>query len=130
VIATTTTSTDAVPLLEAILNLTTFHRVHEKFYSSSPREIAHLIGDLRSFAEDFARTGEWLSTAMQASWDMAAALVDIDELVGVLGERHWIIANDWQAANISSLIARLLTRAADMLDRIDFSPAALRRDLR
>src|SRR5947208_12620934 len=28
------------PLLEAVLNLTRFHRDHEKFYSSSPREMA------------------------------------------------------------------------------------------
>jgi hypothetical protein len=180
----------ASPLLTAILNLSTFHREHEKFYASSPRELAvtlqrhartlqaladrwslaspsnrpalspfegaedlnaaaalqldgvlfmegegepteisHLIRDLRTTADDFAATGEWLANAMQASWDLAAALVDIDELADVLGERHRIIANDWQAAAMNSLMARLLHRAAEMLDHIDFTPAAVRRDL-
>jgi hypothetical protein len=178
------------PLLEAILNLARFHREHERFYASSPRELAvrlqrhartllaladhwstaepstrtpfspyegaedlndpaalqlegvlfmegegqpaeigHLIRDLRATAEDYVATGEWLANAMQASWDVAAALLDVGELADVLGERHRIIANDWQAASMSSLVARLLQRAADILDRVDFAPAALRADL-
>jgi len=178
------------PLLEAILNLSRYHREHERFYASSPRELAvrlqrhartllaladhwatvdpstrtplspfegaddlnhpsalqldgvlfmegegepaeitQLIRDLRAAAEDYVGTGEWLADAMQASWDVAAALVDMDELVDVLGERHRIIANDWQAAGLSSLVAKLLHRAADILDRVDFTPAALRADL-
>ena len=28
---------DAAPLLDAVLNLSHFHREHEKFYASSPR---------------------------------------------------------------------------------------------
>ena len=94
-----------------------------------PAEITHLIRDLRATAEDYVATGEWLSQAMQASWDMATALLDIDELAGEIGDRHRIIANDWQAAGMSSLIARLLHRAADVLDRVDFAPTSLRADL-
>jgi len=94
-----------------------------------PSEIARLIRDLRAAADDFTATGRWLADAMQASWGLAAALVDIDDLADVLGERHRIIANDWQAAHMSSLAARLLRRAAEMLDHVDFTPAALRRDL-
>jgi hypothetical protein len=183
-------TTASSPLLEAILNLSRFHREHEKFYASSPRELAvrlqrhartllaladhwstaeastrtpfspyegaedlnhpvalqlegvlfmegegrpteitNLIRDLRATAEDYAGTGEWLASAMQASWDMAATLLDIDELADVLGDRHRIIANDWRAATMSTLIARLLNRAADILDTVDFTPAALRADL-
>jgi hypothetical protein len=178
------------PLLEAALNLSRFHREHEKFYASFPREravslqrdartlhaladtwsqaapstapplspyagaedlndpaalqlegvlfmegegrpaeLANLIRDVRTSAEDFSSTGEWLANAMQASWDIAAALVEIPGLEDLLGDRHRIIANDWLASNMSSLIARLLIRAADLLDRIDFAPAALRADL-
>ena len=178
------------PLLEAVLNLAKFHRDHEKFYSSSPREqavvlqrhartlqaladrwttvepstrtvlspfegaedlnapdaiqldgvlflegegeppeITHLIRDLRTLADDAQASGEWLAAAMQASWDMATALVAIDELADVMGERHRIIANDWQAAHLTTLAGRLLLRAAEMLERVDFSPAALRADL-
>lgn len=94
-----------------------------------PAEITRLKRDLREAAEDLAGTGEWLATAMQASWDVAAALLTIPELADLLGERHRIIANDWQASGMSALAGRILVRAADVLDQVDFSPAALRADL-
>lgn len=180
----------AAPLLSAILNLSTFHREHEKFYASAPREAAvrlqrHartlqaladawsvatpsartplspfegaedlnapvalqldgvlfmegegrpaeltlLIRDLRETASDQRSTGEWLSAAMGASWDVAAALLEVDGLADLLGERHRIIANDWQAAHMNEVMSRLLDRAADILDTVDFAPAALRADL-
>ena len=87
-----------------------------------PAELTHLIRDLRTTADEYAGTGEWLADAMQASWDVAAALVDVAGLEDVLGDRHRIIANDWLAANMSSLIAASLVRAADILDDIDFAP--------
>lgn len=185
---TTTSITDS--LLETILNLSRFHREHEKFYASAPRErgvilqrhartlhaladrwssaapstatplspyacaddlndpvalqlegvlfmegegkpaeLASLIRSLRTTAEDYAGTGDWLAHAMQASWDIAAALVDIPGLEDLLGDRHRIIANDWLAANTSALIAKQLARAADILDNVDYTPAALRADL-
>jgi hypothetical protein len=185
------TEADRPPtLLDAVLNLSRFHREHEKFYASSPREravslqrhartlhaladhwasavpsiapplspyagaedlndpaalqlegvlfmegegepaeLTHLIRDLRTTAEDSLGTGEWLGNAMQASWDIAAALADIPGLEDLLGDRHRIIANDWLAANMSSLIGRQLRRAADLLDKVDYAPAALRADL-
>jgi hypothetical protein len=177
-------------LLEAITNLSRYHREHEKFYASAPREqalllqrharallaladrwnvadvqhrspfspfegapdlnaavatqldgvlfmegegeppeLVHLKRDLRTLADDAAAIGEWLAAAMQASWAMAESLLDVDELRAVLGERHRIIANDWQASGLSALAARLVDRAVDILDRIDFSPGALRADL-
>jgi len=180
----------ANPLLTAVLNLSKFHRDHEKYYSSSPREqavvlqrhartlqaladrwstanpaqrqvlspyeaaedlnaadavqldgvlflegegrppeITKLIRDLRTLAEDALATGEWLATAMQESWKMAAALVPFDGLADVLGERHRIIANDWQAANLTTLVGRILQRAAELLDGVDLTPAAVRADL-
>jgi hypothetical protein len=66
---------------------------------------------------------------MQSSWSVASALLDIEELADFLGERHRIIANDWQAAHMCVLTAMLLDRAVDVLDRVDFAPAALRADL-
>ena len=181
---------DLAPLLTAMLNMTAFHREHEKFYSSAPREqavvlqrhsrtlhaladqwtttapstatafspyegapdlnaaaalqldgvlfmegegepgeITHLKRDLRTFADDASGAGEWLATAMESSWDMATTLLDIDELADMLGERHRIIANNWQGASMMSLAARILLRAAELLDRVDFAPAALRADL-
>lgn len=181
---------DLTPLLTAMLNMTAFHREHEKFYSSAPREqavvlqrhsrtlhtladqwtstapatatpfspyegapdlntaaalqldgvlfmegegepgeIRHLKRDLRMFADDASGAGEWLATAMQSSWDVAVILLDIDDLADMLGERHRIIANNWQGASMMSLAARILLRAADLLDRVDFAPAAVRADL-
>jgi len=187
---TSTAPAGTLPLLQAILNLSKFHREHEKFYASSPREFAvtlqrharslqaladqwtvtapptraplspyegaedlnsavaiqldgvlfmegegrpaeitRLIGDLRAAAHNQRATGEWLGTAMQASWDMAAALIGVDGLADLLGERHRIIAKDWQAAHMNTLVSHLLDRAADILEQIDFTPKALRADL-
>ena len=181
---------DNTALLGAMMNLTRFHRDHEKFYASSPREFAvtlqrhartlqaladqwstteastravispyegaedlnssaalqldgvlflegegrpaeigHLIRDLRNAAEDQKATGEWLAKAMESSWAVAAALIEIDGLADMLGERHRIIANDWQAATMNSVQSHLMDRAADILERVDFTPAALRADL-
>ena len=178
------------PLLEAILNLSRFHKEHERFYSTSPletavrlqrharalqaladrwtaadpespsalspyegaedlnseaavaldgvlflegegrpAEITGMIGELRADADGFAGIGAWLDKAMQSSWNMAAALLDIDGLADVMGERHRIISNDWMAAHMQALIAELLVRAAQMLERLDLTPAALRADL-
>lgn len=186
----TTSTQGTAALLEAMMNLTKFHREHEKFYASSPREfavtlqrharslqaladqwstteastravlspyegaedlnspaalqldgvlflegegrpaeISHLIRDLRNAAEDQKATGEWLAKAMESSWAVAAALIEIDGLADMLGERHRIIANDWQAAHMSTLTGRLLLRATEVLDHVDFTPAALRADL-
>ena len=66
---------------------------------------------------------------MAGTWDEGKALIDFPELADLLVERHRIIANDWQAAEMSRLAGRLLTRASDIFDKVDFSPAALRHDL-
>jgi hypothetical protein len=94
-----------------------------------PAEIGRLKRDLRAVAEDSLATGQWLAAAMQASWEVATALLDIPELADLLGERHRIIANDWQAAHMSTLTGQLLVRSAEILDRVDFTPATLRADL-
>ena len=60
---------------------------------------------------------------MESSWAVAAVLFDIDDLADLLGERHRIIANNWQGASIVGLAGRILARAADLLDRIDFAPS-------
>ena len=182
--------TDESALLHAILNLSRFHREHEKFYASAPRqqavllqrhartlcaladrwetatpavrdvfspfegaedlndpaalqldgvlfmegegepaEIARIKRDLRSIGDEETATGEWLTGAMAASWEMAASLLGVAELAGLFGDRHRIIANDWQAAEMSLLAGRLLHRAADLLEVVEFTPAALRHDL-
>jgi hypothetical protein len=130
---------DAV--LEAALNLSRFHREHERFYAASPleravrlhrharallaladrwttvepsthpapspyagaedlnseaataldgvlflegegrpAELTAMIAELRADAEGFASGGDWLAKAMQASWNVAATLLEVDGL--------------------------------------------------
>ena len=184
------TDVDVLQLLDAMLNMTAFHREHEKFYSSSPREqavvlqrhsrtlhaladrwmvtdastrsvlspyegsddlndnaaiqldgvlfmegegepseITRLKRDLRSCADDSTAAGEWLSTAMQSAWAIVPALFEIGELADLLGERHRIITNNWRGASTVTVVGTILSRAADLLDHVDFTPAALRADL-
>jgi hypothetical protein len=94
-----------------------------------PAELTAMIGELRVYADTFAGGGEWLANAMAASWQVAASMLQFDELADVMGERHRIISNDWLAAHMQSLIGTLLARAADMLEQIDLTPASLRADL-
>jgi hypothetical protein len=185
-----TSSNTHAPLLDAMLNLTRFHRDHEKYYAVAPRETAvvlqrhartlqaladrwttaapqrrsflspfegaedlndatatqldgvlfmegeqrpvevtALIAELRVVGEGQGRAGDWLTSAMEASWAMAETLLEIPELADLLGERHRIIANDWQAAELSRLTGRVLERAAEVLERVDYAPEALRVDL-
>jgi hypothetical protein len=94
-----------------------------------PAEISTMIGELRSDADRFTGGGNWLAAAMDSSWQMAAVTLEIDGLADVMGERHRIISNDWLAAHMQTLTGMLLTRAAEMLELLDLTPAAVRADL-
>jgi hypothetical protein len=94
-----------------------------------PAEITRMKRDLETMASDAEETGAWLSQAMEQAWQMVGALASYPALADLLGERHRIIANDWQAASISSLVGRLVSRSLELLATIDFRPAALREDL-
>jgi hypothetical protein len=50
---------------------------------------------------------------MESSWDVARALLDIDGLSELLGERQCIIANNWQGAARMSLAGRMLHRDSE-----------------
>ena len=182
--------TEPDPLLELAVNLSRYHREHEKFYSAEPLEEAVFLQQtsrtLKALAERWStveplaeppgaplagapdlndpratetsgvlfmegqkepaeiagikeeltrragahrQTGEWLEQAMGSAWGMAEALLAYPDLADLLGERHRIIASDWRAAWIAQLVAHQLSRARLILERIDFSPAALRADL-
>jgi hypothetical protein len=186
-----TTPVSGDPLIESALNLSRFHREHEKYYSAAPlddavglqrtslslmalaerwsraeaggrsaaspfagaedlnderaietagilfmegegepAEIARIKRDLRAAAASHEEGGVWLAAAMEQAWAVAAQLTRYPQLADLLGERHRIIANDWQSAELQRLIGRLLARGADLLDALDFTPAALREDLR
>ena len=94
-----------------------------------PAEIATLKRDLQAMGASFGEGGEWLSKAMRGAWEEARPLLQIPALADVLGERHRIIANDWLSANMQSLISLLIGRALEILERVKFSPPAVRADL-
>ena len=94
-----------------------------------PSEIVHLKRDLRALSETFGESGQWLATAMQSIWQSQLPLLQVPSLASVLGERHRIIMNDWQSAHLQSLIAMVIKRALEILDRVDFAPPAIRADL-
>jgi hypothetical protein len=94
-----------------------------------PVEISRIKRDLHTLADDFIETGTWLATAMEMTWEAATALIGYPQLADLLGDRHRIIANDWQAASMSILAGRLLHRGVDLLDAVDFRPPAVRADL-
>jgi hypothetical protein len=94
-----------------------------------PTEISQLKRKMKNVSEDFEKAGDWLSKAMENSWEAAINLIQIPTLEDVLGERHRIIINDWQAAYLSTLVSKLIERALLILGQIDFNPKAIRRDI-
>ncbi len=94
-----------------------------------PAEIVALRRDLSSAATELEATAKWLGDAMTASWQVVGSLAEYPGLADVLGERHRIVANDWQSSSLQALCARLLERAEELLEHVDFSPAAVRADL-
>jgi hypothetical protein len=94
-----------------------------------PAEIGRIKSELEAIAAGSEQAGSWLAAAMEASWAMAEALLAYPQLADLLGERHRIIGNNWQNARTAQLIAQYLRRAVNVLERIDFTPAGLRKDL-
>lgn len=94
-----------------------------------PAEIGRIKRELATQADDHEQTGAWLGEAMQSTWKSAGALLRIEPLADLLGERHRVIAANWQNAALSTIIAALLRRANEILDLIEFTPPALRDDL-
>ena len=94
-----------------------------------PAEITRIKSELETLAASSEQSGSWLASAMEASWTMAEALLSYPELADLLAERHKIIGNNWQNASTAQLIARYLRRAVSIMQQVDFTPSALRKDL-
>jgi hypothetical protein len=92
-------------------------------------ELACIVRELRLIGEESVATGEWMTGAMATAWQAAAAMLDIGALADLLGERHRVIVNDWQAAALTTVVGHLLDRAAQVLCRLDPTPAGVRADL-
>ena len=94
-----------------------------------PAEITRIKAELQAMAASSEQGGIWLAAAMEASWAMAEAPLSYPQLADLLAERHQIIGNNWRNAATAQLIAQYLRRAVAIMERVDFSPAALRQDL-
>jgi hypothetical protein len=94
-----------------------------------PAEITRIKAELGTIAANSEKSGSWLAAAMEASWGMAETLLSYPQLADLLAERHKIIGNNWRNAATAQFIARCLRRAIAIMDRVDFSPPALRKDL-
>jgi hypothetical protein len=94
-----------------------------------PVELKRYIRDAKTLADDFMETGTWLSSAMEQSWKSAIPLIKIPPFASVLGERHRIILNDWEAAKLSQLVAELIFRSIEILESLEFTKDAVRKDL-
>jgi hypothetical protein len=94
-----------------------------------PAEIHRIKSEIETIAAASEQTGTWLAAAMETSWNMAEALLAYRQLADLLAERHKIIGNNWQNACTAQLIARYLRRAVTVMEQVDFSPPALRKDL-
>ncbi|MET9887342.1 hypothetical protein ABZZ20_30235 [Streptomyces sp. NPDC006430] len=95
-----------------------------------PAELQRMKHEVATLADETESGAAWLARSMEQAWEIAGTLAAYSALADLLGERHRIIANDWQSADMQALVARLLRRALDLLARVDFSPTALRADLR
>ncbi len=93
-----------------------------------PAEIARLIGDLRVLADDALAVGARLATG-QVVQDTAVARVTVEARTEATGRQHDVIGDDGRAAEVATLAGRLLLRAAELLERVELTPAALRADL-
>ena len=94
-----------------------------------PVELKRYIRDTKTLADDFMETGAWLSSAMEQSWKSAIPLTKVPPFASVLGERHRIIVNDWQAAKLSQLVAELIYRSIEIIESLEFTKDAVRKDL-
>jgi len=135
--------------LDAILDLSHYHRAHESFYSRAPLEVAARLQTasraLKGLALRWnlppvsATANETAPRGVPARYTGCEDLNDpvATETLGIrfmegeaLGDRHRIIVNNWQLAANSILIARILRRAIRLLAANELTAAAIRADPR
>jgi hypothetical protein len=92
-----------------------------------PAEIRTLKAKLRGLSFGLTSTGQWLGEKMDAAWEREAVLLT-PELIDAAVPRFQTILTNWRGARDTLLVGKLFALAVDCLDRIDYAPAALRRD--
>ena len=95
-----------------------------------PAEITRMKSSSTPWRPPAEQTCSWLATAMRCFLGHGGSrCCRTRRLADLLAERHKIIGNNWQNASTAQLIARYLRRAVSIMERVDFSPAGLRKDL-
>jgi len=94
-----------------------------------PAELRRIKALLHERSVQCQDVGSWLAEAMTESWQAASALLPVRPLADLLGDRHRIIANNSLAASMSRLAGQCLGRAAELLEAVELTPAAIRADL-
>jgi len=92
-----------------------------------PSEIRTLKLRLRGMAMGMQGVGQWLADKMDAAWERESVLLD-PELIDAAWPRFQTIVTNWRGSRKTLLVGKLLALVVDCLDKIDFTPAAIRRD--
>lgn len=93
-----------------------------------PSEIRAMKGKLQGLARAWTDMGGWLAGKMEAAWQREQVVFGAS-LGDVAQARFSITVTNWRGAREMQLAGRLLKRVLDVLQTIDFSPAALRANL-
>lgn len=103
------------PLLEVAANLARFHREHERYYSEAP---LHEAIKLQRTSRALKALAERWSESQSLEHPFPVPLAGANDL------------NDDRAIETLGIVTgHIVERAIDILDRIDFSPVAIREDL-
>lgn len=94
---------------------------------AEPAEIRGLKAKLRGQAMAMQAAGQWLAEKMDAAWERES-VVFTPELIDAAWPRYATIVTNWRGSRDMVLTGKLLQLAVECLDRIDFTPAAIRGD--
>ena len=92
-----------------------------------PDEIRLLKEKLSNLSHRFTSKGEWLSEKMEMAWKRESVLLS-PETIDAAWPRLRVIAVDWQGARETVMVGKLLGLALECISRIDFTPAAIRKN--
>ena len=90
-----------------------------------PAEIRAIKAMLRGRAMGLSAAGQWLVAKAEVAWEREGVLFR-GELAHASAARFQTIVTNMVGAQTATLTGRVLSIATDVLDQVDFSPAALR----
>jgi hypothetical protein len=90
-----------------------------------PAEITGIKEKLRAMGPAWKGTGRWLAEKMDAAWSRESFLLEVDPREAAKSRLEIIVTNS-RISRQMSLAGRLLEIAADIVDALDFRPAAVR----